>query len=178
MAAQAIARACAAGVAAGLMLCVPCAASMLTAWQTPDLSSLPYQIIRSSPDGHLNIVHAEEVVLSRTHVGLVMEFVQGEPLGQSRAEEDAAAGQLTGSELGVGADHPRPPFSINHYAGGNMVGYVTKHRETRESRGGLCLDEDECNYYFRQLIWAVQFCHENHVAHRCGPRRGGFVQKA
>jgi serine/threonine protein kinase len=48
-----------------------------------------------------------------------------------------------------------------------MVGYVTKQRETRDQRGGLCLDEDECNYYFRQLIWAVQFCHENHVAHRC-----------
>jgi serine/threonine protein kinase len=47
-----------------------------------------------------------------------------------------------------------------------MVGYVTRQRESREVRGGLCLDEDECNYFFRQLIWAVQFCHENHVAHR------------
>lgn len=55
---------------------------------------------------------------------------------------------------------PRAP------AGGNMVAYVTKRRETRESRGGLCLDEDEANYFFRQLIWAVQFCHNNHVAHR------------
>jgi hypothetical protein len=38
--------------------------------------------VRARPrpaDGHLNIVHAEEVVLSRTHVGLVMEFVKGEP---------------------------------------------------------------------------------------------------
>jgi hypothetical protein len=48
-----------------------------------------------------------------------------------------------------------------------MVAYVTKRRETRESRGGLCLDEDEANFFFRQLIWAVQFCHNNHVAHRC-----------
>jgi hypothetical protein len=53
-------------------------------------------------------------------------------------------------------------------AGGNMVAYVTKRRETREQRGGLCLDEDEANYFFRQLIRAVQFCHNNHVAHRCG----------
>lgn len=51
-------------------------------------------------------------------------------------------------------------------AGGNMVAYVTKRRDTREARGGLCLDEDEANYFFRQLIWAVQFCHNNHVAHR------------
>ena len=84
------------------------------------------RILADLGDGHLNIVHAEEVVLSRTHVGLVMEFVRG----------------------------------------GNMVGYVTRRRATRDERGGLCLDEDECNYFFRQLVWAVQFCHENHVAHR------------
>ncbi|KAI8468136.1 MAG: kinase-like domain-containing protein [Monoraphidium minutum] len=84
------------------------------------------RILADLGDGHLNIVHAEEVVLSRTHVGLVMEYVKG----------------------------------------GNMVGYVTKMRETREARGGLCLNEDEANYLFRQLVWAVQFCHENHVAHR------------
>jgi serine/threonine-protein kinase SRK2 len=47
-----------------------------------------------------------------------------------------------------------------------MVAYVTKRRETRESRGGLCIDEDEASFFFRQLIWAVQFCHKNHVAHR------------
>jgi serine/threonine protein kinase len=52
------------------------------------------------------------------------------------------------------------------YTGGNMVAYVTKRRETREARGGLCIDEDEASFFFRQLIWAVQFCHKNHVAHR------------
>ena len=77
-------------------------------------------------DGHLNIVHADEVVLTKSHVGLVMEYV----------------------------------------AGGNMVAFVTQHREDREARGGLCLGEDEAAYYFRQLIWAVAFCHRNHVAHR------------
>lgn len=33
--------------------------------------------------------------------------------------------------------------------GGNMVAYVTKKRDTKDQRGGLCLDEDEANYYFR-----------------------------
>lgn len=47
-----------------------------------------------------------------------------------------------------------------------MVACVTRRRETRESRSGLCLDENEANFFFRQLIWAVQFCHKNHVAHR------------
>jgi hypothetical protein len=28
-------------------------------------------------DGHLNIVHADEVLLTKTHVGLVMEYVAG-----------------------------------------------------------------------------------------------------
>jgi serine/threonine-protein kinase SRK2 len=50
--------------------------------------------------------------------------------------------------------------------GGNMVAFVTKRRETREARGGLCIDEDEASFFFRQLVWAVQFCHKNHVAHR------------
>lgn len=84
------------------------------------------KILADLGDGHLNIVHAEEVILTRTHVGLVMEYVSG----------------------------------------GNMVAYVTKRRATKDSRGGLCLDEDEANYFFRQLIYAVQFCHEHHVAHR------------
>ena len=54
-----------------------------------------------------------------------------------------------------------------------MVNYVTKQRESRDARGGLCLDENECNYFFRQLIWAVQFCHDHHVAHRCARWRAG-----
>lgn len=49
---------------------------------------------------------------------------------------------------------PHPPLPPQHAPrppppGGNMVGYVTKQRETREQRGGLCLGEDECNYFFR-----------------------------
>ena len=84
------------------------------------------KILADLGDGHLNIVHAEEVILTKTHVGLVMEYVSG----------------------------------------GNMVAYVTRRRQTKDERGGLCVDEDEANYFFRQLIYAVQFCHNNHVAHR------------
>eukprot|EP00775_Hariotina_reticulata_P009702 gene9702-9861_t len=84
------------------------------------------KILADLGDGHLNIVHADEVLLTKTHVGLVMEYVSG----------------------------------------GNMVAYVTRRRESREARGGLCVNEDEANFFFRQLIWAVQFCHKNHVAHR------------
>jgi hypothetical protein len=50
-----------------------------------------------------------------------------------------------------------------------MVAYVTKKRDTRHTRNGLCLDEDEARFFFKQLIYAVQFCHKHHVAHRCGP---------
>lgn len=49
-----------------------------------------------------------------------------------------------------------------------MVAYVTKKRDTRHTRNGLCLDEDEARFFFKQLIYAVQFCHKHHVAHRCG----------
>ena len=51
--------------------CTPAAAS-LPSWRRFNLAP-PHR-----PDGHLNIVHAEEVVLTRTHVGLVMEYVKGE----------------------------------------------------------------------------------------------------
>jgi len=84
------------------------------------------KILADLGDGHLNIVHAEEVVLTPTHVGLVMEYVRG----------------------------------------GNMVSFVTSRRETRDARGGLCIPEDEAAFFFRQLVWAVRFCHASHVAHR------------
>lgn len=76
--------------------------------------------------GHKNLVSADEVVLTKTHLGLVMEYV----------------------------------------AGGNMVNYVTKKRETKHTRDGLCMDEDEARYYFLQLLSAVEYCHKHHVAHR------------
>lgn len=76
--------------------------------------------------GHMNIVSADEVILTKTHLGLVMEYVPG----------------------------------------GNMVACVTKKRETKHERGGLCMDEDEARYYFVQLLSAVEYCHKNHVAHR------------
>jgi len=84
--------------------------------------------------GHLNLVSADEVILSKTHLGLVMEYVPG----------------------------------------GNMVQFVTKRRETKAERGGLCLDEDEARYYFLQLLSAVEYCHKHHVAHRDLVREGGL----
>ena len=47
-----------------------------------------------------------------------------------------------------------------------MVNYVTKKRETKHTRGGLCMDEDEARYYFLQLLSAVEYCHRHKVAHR------------
>ncbi|PNH05264.1 Serine/threonine-protein kinase SRK2E [Tetrabaena socialis] len=76
--------------------------------------------------GHLNIVSADEVILSKSYLGLIMEYVPG----------------------------------------GNMVSYVTKRRETKGERGGLCIDEDEARYFFKQLVSAVEYCHRNNVAHR------------
>lgn len=35
------------------------------------------KILADLGDGHLNIVHADEVLLTRSHVGLVMEYVAG-----------------------------------------------------------------------------------------------------
>mmetsp|Transcript_9712 Transcript_9712/g.18147 ORF Transcript_9712/g.18147 Transcript_9712/m.18147 type:complete len:425 (-) Transcript_9712:282-1556(-) len=76
--------------------------------------------------GHLNIVSADKVVLTKSHLGLIMEYVPG----------------------------------------GNMVNFVTKRRDTKNERAGLCIDEDEARFFFRQLISAVDYCHRNHVAHR------------
>lgn len=77
-------------------------------------------------EGNLNIVNAEELILTPSHLGLVMEYV----------------------------------------AGGNMVQFVTKKRETKALRGGLCMDEDEARFYFVQLLAAVEYCHGHQVAHR------------
>lgn len=76
--------------------------------------------------GHINLVSADEVILTKTHLGLIMEYVPG----------------------------------------GNMVQFVTKKRETKQQRGGLCMEEDEARYYFLQLLGAVEYCHKHHVAHR------------
>ena len=60
------------------------------------------------------------------------------------------------------------PHSSSPLAGGNMVQFVTKRRETKSLRGGLCIDEDEARFYFLQLLSAVEYCHKHHVAHRWG----------
>jgi len=55
-----------------------------------------------------------------------------------------------------------------------MVQFVTKRRETKSLRGGLCIDEDEARFYFLQLLSAVEYCHKHHVAHRWG---GGTLEQ-
>jgi serine/threonine-protein kinase SRK2 len=46
------------------------------------------KILADLGDGHLNIVHADEVLLTKTHIGLVMEYVAG---GWGRVQESGLA---------------------------------------------------------------------------------------
>lgn len=77
-------------------------------------------------EGHINIVKPRELILTQTHLGLVMEYV----------------------------------------AGGNLTEFVMSRFDTVHLRNGLCLDEDEARYFFRQLLSAVEYCHSHQVAHR------------
>ena len=45
---------------------------------SPATTQREIKILADLGDGHLNIVHADEVILTRSHVGLVMEYVAGE----------------------------------------------------------------------------------------------------
>ncbi|KIY94189.1 hypothetical protein MNEG_13773, partial [Monoraphidium neglectum] len=120
--------------------------------------------------GHLSIVQAEEVVLTRSHIGLVMEYVKGESL--PRLLEGCAAAVARAALSGRGALRAaaRVPAgtaaAAARFVCGNLVSYVTRRRDSAALRGGLCMDEDAACYFFRQLISAVQYCHEGHVAHR------------
>lgn len=77
-------------------------------------------------EGHLNIVKPKELILTQTHLGLVMEYI----------------------------------------AGGNLTEFVMSRFDTVHLRNGLCLDEDEARFFFRQLLSAVEYCHSHQVAHR------------
>jgi hypothetical protein len=58
---------------------VPCVSSMtnlLVICVSPCVQR-EIKILADLGDGHLNIVHADEVLLTKTHVGLVMEYVSG-----------------------------------------------------------------------------------------------------
>jgi serine/threonine-protein kinase SRK2 len=54
------------------------------------------KILADLGDGHLNIVHADEVLLTKTHIGLVMEYVAG---GCKRLQETAPAAVAAVVEL-------------------------------------------------------------------------------
>ena len=60
---------------------------------------------------------------------------------------------------------------MEYVAGGNMADYILKTILLKfgsfDSRDGLVMEEDEARYFFKQIVSAVQYCHENRVAHRC-----------
>eukprot|EP00798_Chlamydomonas_sp_ICE-L_P030572 gene30572-35588_t len=77
-------------------------------------------------DGHVNLVQAKGVILTPTHLCIVMECASG----------------------------------------GNLTQYVTEKWETTAARNGLFLTEDEARYFVRQYFNAVEYLHNNRVAHR------------
>ena len=130
--------------------------------------------------GHMNIVSADEVVLSKTHLGLVMEYVPGlclplwgagcigGPMRMERCmhEDRRGLNKACSWRVGKGGNWPEAlhssPLGDLLTAGGNMVQFVTKKRETKHTRGGLCIDEDEARFYFLQVsvnrLQALESC--------------------
>lgn len=60
---------------------------------------------------------------------------------------------------------------MEYVAGGNMADYILKTILLKfgsfDTRDGLVMEEDEARYFFTQIISAVEYCHNNKVAHRC-----------
>ncbi|PNW74478.1 hypothetical protein CHLRE_12g485600v5 [Chlamydomonas reinhardtii] len=77
-------------------------------------------------EGHIGLVKVESAVLSKSHLGLVMEYVDG----------------------------------------GTLTQYVSRRTASRMERGGLHLVEDEARYFLRQILDALEYLHNSHVAHR------------
>jgi hypothetical protein len=59
---------------------------------------------------------------------------------------------------------------MEYVAGGNMADYILKTILLKfgsfDTRDGLVMEEDEARYFFTQVINAVEYCHQNKVAHR------------
>eukprot|EP00879_Flechtneria_rotunda_P027280 GHRR01029221.1.p2 GENE.GHRR01029221.1~~GHRR01029221.1.p2 ORF type:complete len:105 (+),score=22.09 GHRR01029221.1:840-1154(+) len=59
---------------------------------------------------------------------------------------------------------------MEYVAGGNMADYILKTILLKfgsfDTRDGLVMEEDEARYFFTQIINAVEYCHNNKVAHR------------
>ncbi|MEW5307987.1 MAG: hypothetical protein WDW38_000382 [Sanguina aurantia] len=51
-------------------------------------------------------------------------------------------------------------------AGGNLTTYVSSRWSSTSERGGLFLSEGEARYFFQQFLFAVEYLHSHHVAHR------------
>ncbi|KAL6745635.1 kinase-like domain-containing protein [Haematococcus lacustris] len=57
-------------------------------------------------------------------------------------------------------------LAMEYVAGGNLTAYVTNKYDSTGIRNGLFLTEDEARYFFKQFLGAVEYLHQNHVAHR------------
>jgi serine/threonine-protein kinase SRK2 len=59
---------------------------------------------------------------------------------------------------------------MDYVAGGNMADYILKTILLKfgsfDTRDGLVMEEDEARFFFTQVINAVDYCHQNKVAHR------------
>ena len=59
---------------------------------------------------------------------------------------------------------------MEYVAGGNMADHILKTILLKfgqfDRRDGLVMDEDEALYFFTQVVSAVEYCHQHHVAHR------------
>ncbi len=93
--------------------------------------------------GHINVVPAKAVVLSKCHFGLIMEYEAGQNLTSICLVRD----------------------TDNNCAGGDMAHYISKRIP---EGGGLCISEDEARFFFLQLVNAMEHCHKHSIAHRCG----------
>jgi hypothetical protein len=78
---------------------------------------------------------------------------------RSAAPGSAALAAITNQACPTTHPRTRPP-------GGTLTDAVTSRWESALGRGGIHLTEPEARFYFRQFIGALEYCHENRVAHR------------
>ena len=97
---------------------------------------------------HVNIIDLEGVILTPRFLAIVLEYASGGPLTRYICERDHQA---------------RRQRSREGEAGG-------RGRSSQGQGGGssrrLFLPESQANYFFKQFISAVEFCHNNGFAHR------------
>ncbi|QDZ22542.1 protein kinase [Chloropicon primus] len=104
---------------------------------------------------HVNIIDLEGVILTPYFLAIVLEYAAGGPLTRyiceraqthRRTEKQKQKESQSKGEGGAGG-------TSNRGGGG-------------ESSRKLFLPESQANYFFKQFISAVEFCHKNGFAHR------------